>query len=897
MLILGYNLLLRGKGMPAVSSTYKGWLLAILFYLFSGIASAAITVDGNADDWREVDRLDLSNKNNVAGFQLYGRYLDNTYYLLLKSDQKDIGHFTTVWLNTDQNNATGYQIFGDKGGAEYFIDLDQNKKAQLYQGEPGTSNSVELVSAIQEVDAGSVFELAIPMDQIGLSSARDINLLLDVNNDVFLPAFYGEDNQYILRTRQIPDPIGSDEKRVGIVFSDTTAKRFWSEMSYSQLFMSVQAQAMMAGIPFDLLTEDDLLDINKVTRYQTLVFPNFSHVDLNELAEIESNLLLASKFYDVGIVTAGDFLTNQADGPSLSGDAYSRMKNLLGVQREDGISAKPAIIRIAEVEHPMTKGEYQFGEAVLNYGSAFSGYFSTTNTYPTSLIATMHVDDLGVKNAVLATTSGGRNVHFASLGIMVDANLLWSAIRWSVFGDEIPATLQISRQKALFAARNDMDQSMFANEINTTEVPLLALLKDWKRDYNFVGSYYINVGENPSAGEYTDWSVSGPLYQDYISLQNEIGTHSYNHPHNTNTLDAETLRHEFADSRQVIEQNLGLSNIGAAVPGAPEDLRTANEIIQHVSYLSGGYASTGAGFPNAFGYLTPSYDKVYFAPNMTFDFTNIQFLGLTAEQTKEKWFGEFDTLTKHASLPILHWPWHDYGPTSSLPDGYTIDMFESLIKKASDYRAEFVTVDDLRKRMESYHSAQLAVKKVSDTQLSVQVSANDKGRFAVNVANAPQMIQSVANWYAYDKNKVFLSQESNDLTVKLGNAQDQVTRIFELPSRANLLKLSGDGRNIEFTFEGEGKVSIYTQCARKPKYTTESNVSTQSSIVGRLFTMEFSEFGTHQVTVDGCPESTSYGCAKHYDYYSYYKKRWCKANSCRGQWCGWYNRYCHYRRG
>lgn len=840
-------------------STVYGWVLTILFYFFSNLALAAtdIVVDGNVDDWREADRLDLGSSNRVDGYQLYGRYKNDVYYLLLKSESKQIGHFSTIWLNTDQNNTTGYQIFGSTGGMERYVEVNADKKAFIYQVEPFGTNGVEIASEIKASEQGSVWEMAIPLNALGMSEARAINLLLDVNNEDFIPAAYLATNQYVLRINTAPDLLSSDEKRIGIVYSDTNAQRFWSVMGYSHLFMSVQSQAVQAGVPFDLLTEADLTDLNKLIRYQTLVFPNFSHVQNEQLAEIEHNLQLATNYYKVGIITAGNFLTNQADGSSLSGDAYMRMKSLLGVQREDGIAAQAMAVRIADIEHPITKDVYQLGDQVIAYPSAYSGYFSTTNAYPTDLIATMHVDGLGVKNAVLATTVGGRNVHFASLGMMSDTNLLWSAIRWSVFGDSIPATLQISRQPALFAARNDMDQSMFISDIETTEKPLLELLIAWKESYDFVGSYYLNVGENPSAGEYTDWSISTPLYQQYLDLGNEIGTHSYNHPHDTNVLDAETLRHEFADSRSVIEQNLGLENIGAAVPGAPEDFRTANEILQHVSYLSGGYSSTGAGFPNAFGYLTPNHDKVYLAPNMTFDFTNIQFLGLTAEETKTKWFNEFDTLTKYASLPILHWPWHDYGPTSSLSAGYTVDMFESLIKKASDYRVEFVTVDDLRRRLEHYRDAQLVVKQTTEQQLDIQVQTPSQGQFAVEL-KAP--IRSVENWYAYDEKKVFLAKDTENLTVNLGENQDTVTRIYSLPARAKLLSLSGDGQQIQFQFEGEGKVELYTKCATPPHLSTSSQVITRFVRAEQRFMIDFQKSGTHHVNLDGCPTNVAAIC-------------------------------------
>ena len=101
---------------------------------------------------------------------------------------------------------------------------------------------------------------------------------------------------------------------------------------------------------------------------------------------------------------------------------------------------------------------------------------------------------------------------------MADNNLLWSVLRWAVYGDVAPVSLQLSRNDSVFIARNDMDQAMIAASLPETEIPLLDIITDWKRDYNFVGSYYIDIGNNPIIGQYTDWSVSAPLYQNYCLL-------------------------------------------------------------------------------------------------------------------------------------------------------------------------------------------------------------------------------------------------------------------------------------------------------------------------------------------------------------------------------------------
>ena len=76
-------------------------------------------------------------------------------------------------------------------------------------------------------------------------------------------------------------------------------------------------------------------------------------------------------------------------------------------------------------------------------------------------------------------------------------------------------------------------------------------------------------------------------------MGNEIGTHSYTHPEDTNVLTPAQIQFEFQQSKQLLEQQLGITIKGAAVPGAPESLATSKLIGQYFSYMSGGYTGVG----------------------------------------------------------------------------------------------------------------------------------------------------------------------------------------------------------------------------------------------------------------------------------------------------------------
>ena len=102
--------------------------------------------------------------------------------------------------------------------------------------------------------------------------------------------------------------------------------------------MAVQNQAAAAGVPYDLLTEADLTDLAKLASYDTLIFPSFRNVPADKVTAIQDTLTTLVKNYHVGLITAGDFMTNDATGAVLPGDSYARMKALLDISRVDGAS-------------------------------------------------------------------------------------------------------------------------------------------------------------------------------------------------------------------------------------------------------------------------------------------------------------------------------------------------------------------------------------------------------------------------------------------------------------------------------------------------------------------------------------------------------------------------------
>ncbi len=548
-----------------------------------------------------------------------------------------------------------------------------------------------------------------------------------------------------------------------------------------------------------------------------------------------------------------------------------------------------------------------------------------------------------------------RNVHFATVDFMADSQLLWQALQWVVYGIDTPIGLKMGRNNSLFVSRNDMDQSKrhydptkpsandadtFGNSVNT-DFPLYNnYLLPWKANYNFLGSYYINIGNDVPNLEYTTW-VSNPstasspsaydakpLYQKYEAMGNEIGTHSYTHimntyptvypsppyPANTSTNNdtnyltpdpsplptspaPTSFQFEFKNSMDQIAANLNPTwlsqNIrGAAVPGMPDSLQTAHNIMAYTDYLSGGASLIGAGYPSAIGYLTPTDTKVYLSPNMSFDFTMVGFgvpvvtppstvavaTPLAPNDADLWWAAEYNRLAKHASQPIVHWAWHDYGPTSASNTTYALQgfgslynptMFQNNVARAYAGGAEFMTGADAVQRINTFKNTKMTVTKNSTSNFTAAVASSGVGKFALGL-NLPTgtVIQNVTNWYAYNNNMVFLPNAGGTFTIQTGATASAVTHITQMPMRSTLSTLTGNGTTLSLSFIGEGAVQLaLSQAASTFKYaldgityplttlpagkTCDNAVVTKNTVFlsGSTVCTRFTAYGTHTVAV------------------------------------------------
>lgn len=827
---------------------------------FAAPVVGSVTLDGSLSaDWTASDRIDKSL--GAPGYEIYGKTSGDSFVFALKAPVP-INANTTAWLNTDQNSATGFQVFGFAGGAEYNVNFDAAGTPYLYSGGAGQTPVPGASISFGYSADHAVVEFAVAKSAIGATGGA-IDTLWDVNDSTFLPTNYSAAQYEVLDTSNLPARTDFSH-RVGIVYSETSAQAYFSPMAYSQLIMSAQNQAAMAGVRYDVLSESDLTNIAKLANYDALVFPDFSHVDASRAGAIESTLKLASAYYHVGLIASGEFMTYDAANAALPGDPYAHMKSLLDLQIVGSGFPADVAVKAGDITHPVMQ-DYAAGAPIHNYSGVGWLAFAPVTTEGTSVLATQTVGG-NTFDAIVATNTGGRNVHFSTNGVMADDNLLSHAIDYVVNGAGVTAGLQLSRGTAIVASRTDMDQAMETSDVSPASGPgiydkLLPILQDWKSAYDFVGSYYVDIGNNPAQGQATDWAKSGAYYKQLLALGNELGSHSLSHPENTNLLTAAQIQAEFQGSKQLIEQHMSqvlgqpFTVDGVAVPGAPETLPTALSIGQYYSYMSGGYAGVGAGYPGAIGYLDPTLaglDKVYIAPNVTFDFTNVEFKGLTAAQASAQWQSEWSSLTSHADVPVVVWPWHDYGAaawSTNLPTAspYATAMYTDFIATAYNAGAEFVTLNDLASRINSLHHSGITTS-VSGSVITASVDSPDAGKFALDLDHlGTQRIASVDGWYAYDRDSVFLPHNGGSFTINLGAAAADVTHITSLPMRAELLSLSGNGTDLSFSVFGEGRVLIdlADPAGRAPLVTGASIVS----LTGDKLLLDVGAIGRHDVAV------------------------------------------------
>ena len=561
---INFATLINGtQGLPAVFASSPEYIITDPAAVVPTTIGSLITLDGTFSDWPAADIV--TNPANVAaGYQIYGAFLSdatlgNTYVIGIDATAATdpvIGSSDIIYLNTDQNAATGYDLSFAKIGADYEVQFAYGSNAVL---EPFLYSVTSTgVTTLLNGGAplhygfssnGESLEVAIPqalLTPAGGTAPTSINFAA-LNGTQGLPSDLANNPEYT-----ITDPATlvarTPTHKVAIVYSDTSAALYFNQTAYSDLFMAAQNQARMAGVSYDIIDESQLTNINNLLGYDALIFPSMADVNTANLPAIMSTLTSAVYNYHIGIITAGDFLTNDQTGAALPGNAYSNMETLLGLQRVSGGNSGAVTDTASDVTNPIMKS-YTAGQVIQT--SASEGYtaYQAVGGTATDVLVNQNVTDPALGGTgtetipgVVQTTTGGTNVHFATTDLLGDSNLLSNAIQSVALGTQPGVTLHMSRDAGVVAVRMDMDQSQFPADVSPAGGgpgiygTLIPILQQWNQQYDFVGSYYINIGDNPNGADpsTTNWTVEPALLQSALG-DGERDRHPLVHPPHQST--------------------------------------------------------------------------------------------------------------------------------------------------------------------------------------------------------------------------------------------------------------------------------------------------------------------------------------------------------------------------
>ena len=266
----------------------------------------------------------------------------------------------------------------------------------------------------------------------------------------------------------------------------------------------------MAGVSYDIIDELQLTNVNNLIGYDALIFPAMTDVNTAQLPAIMSALTSAVYDYHIPIITSGDFLTNDQTGAPLAGNPYVNMETLLGLNRVGGGNSGNVSVTANDLSNPAMKS-YTAGQVIQTYtGVGYTDYEPVGNT-PKDVLVNQSVTDPTLAGGsetipgVTETTVGGTtNVEFASQALLGDSNLLSNVIQSVVLGTTPGVALHTSRDGGIVAARMDMDQAQVPADVSPAAGgpgiydQLIPILQQWKAQYNFVGSYYVDIGDNPT---------------------------------------------------------------------------------------------------------------------------------------------------------------------------------------------------------------------------------------------------------------------------------------------------------------------------------------------------------------------------------------------------------------
>ena len=435
--------------------------------------------------------------------------------------------------------------------------------------------------------AGNGFEIAIPQSLLtpsGGTAPTAINFTYCSTTAPGYPAVSASSRNITIGDPAAITPLDHSVKKIVIIYSQETADNYFKgatdasgnpipqaslTTAYNDLFLTAQDQADAAGVPYDIITADQLATMTaaQLAQYSAIVIPSMDNVQSAAQAQQITGVLSALQSqYGVGIITSGNFMTADAND-NLLPTPYLAMQTLLGTTfSASGTGSYSVSVDPAPTTNPIMSS-YAPGQLIGGASGQFAGtttgYYSNTGydsftgltgSNPVTLADINVTTNPGpgsvttqsLAGVVQTTNNGAVNTLFATTGLYGDSNLLQNVIQHAVFGNAPALSIDMTRFAGMVDLRTDMDQSQFAADIKPTGGgpgiydQMLPIIQQWAEQYDFVGSYYANVGDGAAGTDNAgnNLTLTAPYLKQLIQLGSEIGSHSTDHLINPPSVDA-----------------------------------------------------------------------------------------------------------------------------------------------------------------------------------------------------------------------------------------------------------------------------------------------------------------------------------------------------------------------
>ncbi len=462
-------------------------------------------------------------------------------------------------------------------------------------------------------------------------------------------------------------------QRVAVIYSETTDNITETytvprEIDYINWITSVQHELVMAGIPFEVISQNSLKDMYYIQQYDAMIFPSFRNVLSGDRETIVHNLETAVKFHGIGMLAFGSFMTHDETNAQFS-DIDEPLNRIFNVQESaySGDNVTTQII-VNDPSHPSAWRFTQGDIMITTYNDYYQEFvvFNTSeeHAYP------YFVNDLEsgrLASLIIASDNmEGRAFFCPNAHYVAETAIGRDALLWLLYGDRAQAGIKMTDKNAIFVARTDADVSF---DPQVTSLGLAEYL-DIMSQHGFKGGWYLPVKHSNTSP--INWVQLKDDYENLLASGHEIGSHSITHPGNMNLLTDSAVLHEMTESKDIIQEELGIFISGFANPGESPVQSRLWKLADRAGYEY--YSPLDDGFTKGLGYIDDKIGAVSLQVNMLADYQLIDDENMTPEEVATVWIDQYDYYYGFGDGIAIVSLWHDYH-LNQYPG-----MFESFVE-------------------------------------------------------------------------------------------------------------------------------------------------------------------------------------------------------------------------